>query len=74
VTRRYPHAKVLGVDYSKQAIRLIAQDSSDEPAEKLLERIKAFTYHELAQRDKVSLDIFWLRDENMEDTESLPKL
>lgn len=74
MTRRYPHVKVLGVDYSKQAIRLIAQDSSDEPAEKLLERIKAFTYYELAQRDKVSLDIFWLRDENMEDTESLPKL
>ena len=25
------------------------------------------------QRDKVSLDIFWLRDENLEDTENLPE-
>jgi len=37
------------------------------------ERFKAFTYHELAQRDKVSLDIFWLRDESLEDTKNLPE-
>ncbi len=24
------------------------------------------------QRDKVSLDIFWLRDESLEDTDNLP--
>jgi len=24
------------------------------------------------QRDKVSLDIFWLQDESLEDTENLP--
>lgn len=24
------------------------------------------------QRDKVSLDIFWLKDESLEDTENLP--
>ena len=24
------------------------------------------------QRDKVSLDIFWLKDENLEDSENLP--
>ena len=35
-------------------------------------RFKPFTYDELMQRDKVSLDIFWLRDESLEDTESLP--
>ena len=27
----------------------------------------------LMQRDKVSLDIFWLRDESLEDTENLPE-
>ena len=36
------------------------------------ERFRAFTYDELMQRDKVSLDIFWLRDESLEDSENLP--
>jgi type I restriction enzyme M protein len=36
------------------------------------ERFKAFAYDELMQRDKVSLDIFWLKDESLEDTENLP--
>jgi len=36
------------------------------------ERFRVFTYDELMQRDKVSLDIFWLRDESLEDTENLP--
>lgn len=37
------------------------------------ERFKSFTYDELIQRDKASLDIFWLRDESLEDTENLPE-
>lgn len=36
------------------------------------ERFKPFSYEELIQRDKVSLDIFWLRDESLEDSENLP--
>jgi type I restriction enzyme M protein len=36
------------------------------------ERFKAFTYDELMERDKVSLDIFWLKDESLEDSENLP--
>jgi type I restriction enzyme M protein len=36
------------------------------------ERFKSFTYDELAQRDKLNLDIFWLRDESLEDTDNLP--
>jgi type I restriction enzyme M protein len=36
------------------------------------ERFKAFTYNQLMQRDKVNLDIFWLKDESLEDTENLP--
>ncbi len=35
-------------------------------------RFRAFTYNELMQRDKVSLDIFWLKDESLEDSENLP--
>jgi len=36
------------------------------------ERFKGFTYDELMQRDKVNLDIFWLKDESLEDMENLP--
>ena len=36
------------------------------------ERFQAFTYDELVARDKASLDIFWLRDESLEDTDNLP--
>jgi type I restriction enzyme M protein len=36
------------------------------------ERFKAFSYDELVARDKASLDIFWLRDESLEDTGNLP--
>jgi type I restriction enzyme M protein len=36
------------------------------------ERFKSFSYDELVSRDKASLDIFWLRDESLEDTGNLP--
>jgi len=36
------------------------------------ERFRAFSYDELIARDKASLDIFWLRDESLEDTGNLP--
>ena len=36
------------------------------------ERFKKFTYEELLARDKVSLDITWLRDESLDDMENLP--
>ena len=36
------------------------------------ERFRRFTYDDLMKQDKVNLDIFWLRDESMEDTASLP--
>lgn len=36
------------------------------------ERFKRFTYDEIMARDKASLDIFWLRDESLEDTANLP--
>jgi type I restriction enzyme M protein len=35
-------------------------------------RWRAYTYAELLARDKVNLDIFWLRDETLEDSASLP--
>ncbi|MBM4330375.1 MAG: SAM-dependent DNA methyltransferase [Deltaproteobacteria bacterium] len=36
------------------------------------DRFKSFSYDEMMQRDKVSLDIFWLKDESLEDSENLP--
>jgi type I restriction enzyme M protein len=35
-------------------------------------RWRAYSYDEIMARDKVNLDIFWLRDESLEDTENLP--
>lgn len=35
-------------------------------------RFRRFTYDEIVARDKASLDIFWLRDESLEDTDDLP--
>ncbi len=37
------------------------------------ERFKAFSYEDLMKRDKASLDIFWLKDESLEDSENLPE-
>lgn len=36
------------------------------------ERWKAYTYDKLLARDKVNLDITWLRDQSLEDTDNLP--
>jgi len=35
-------------------------------------RWRSYSSEELLQRDKVSLDIFWLRDESLEDSANLP--
>ncbi len=36
-------------------------------------RWRCFAYEELAKRDKVNLDIFWLRDKSLEDSDDLPE-
>jgi type I restriction enzyme M protein len=36
------------------------------------ERFKSFNYDELMKRDKANLDIFWLKDESLEESENLP--
>jgi len=35
-------------------------------------RWRAYEYNELVSRDKASLDIFWLKDESLEDSDNLP--
>jgi len=37
------------------------------------ERFRMFTYEELIERNKVNLNIFWLKDKSLEDTENLPE-
>lgn len=36
------------------------------------ERFRCFSYEELIKRDKLNLDIFWLKDDSLEDIENLP--
>ncbi|MFB6144774.1 MAG: N-6 DNA methylase [Candidatus Nanohaloarchaea archaeon] len=36
------------------------------------ERFKSFSYEEIQERDKTNLDIFWLKDDSLEDVENLP--
>ena len=35
-------------------------------------RWRSFDYEELIKRDKVNLDIFWLKDKSLEDSDDLP--
>ncbi|MHB1702441.1 MAG: class I SAM-dependent DNA methyltransferase [Acidobacteriaceae bacterium] len=37
------------------------------------ERFHRFSYEELSQRNKLNLDIFWLKDDSLEDIDSLPE-
>ncbi|WP_297813628.1 type I restriction-modification system subunit M N-terminal domain-containing protein [uncultured Helicobacter sp.] len=36
------------------------------------ERFRSFGIEEIKQRDKMNLDIFWIKDESLEDLENLP--
>ena len=36
------------------------------------DRFKSFAYEDLLKRDKLNLDIFWLKDESLEDSANLP--
>lgn len=42
-------------------------------ARKETERFRSFSYAEIVKRDKLSLDIFWLKDDSLEDSASLPE-
>ena len=47
-------------------------NSTNRFERKETDRFKSFTYEEIIKRDKTSLDIFWLKDESLEDTDNLP--
>ncbi len=47
-------------------------NSENRHQRKETERLKCFEYSEIVKRDKTNLDIFWLRDESLEDLDKLP--
>src|SRR6266542_4808840 len=47
-------------------------DPKNRHERKESERFKSFTYDELTKRDKLNLDIFWLKDESLEESANLP--
>ena len=42
------------------------------PSRKETARFKKFTYAEIVARDKANLDILWLKDDSLEDSDNLP--
>jgi type I restriction enzyme M protein len=46
--------------------------AGNRAARKETERFHRFGYDELVARDKLNLDIFWLKDDSLEDVDSLP--
>jgi type I restriction enzyme M protein len=59
---------------SRSGVPPLASNNKRQDAASTLEtdRFKKFTYDEIVARDKANLDIFWLKDESLEDTENLP--
>ena len=45
-----------------------ATQNEDNPAG----RWRAYDYEDLLERDKLSLDLFWIKDDSLTDTDSLP--
>ena len=54
-----------------QRLRILLPLGEPEPAAET-EGFQRFSYDDLVKRDKANLDIFWLQDESMEDSASLP--
>ncbi len=48
------------------------QPSPAQAGERAEGRWRSYDYEELVARDKASLDIFWLRDESLADSDNLP--
>ena len=58
--------------YEDLADFIRAYNSANRHAREESERFRPFTYEDLVAREKASLDIFWLRDESLEDSANLP--
>src|SRR5476651_1833963 len=51
---------------------VVCYNQKNRAERKESERFKSFNYEELTKRDKANLDIFWLKDESLEDSANLP--
>src|SRR5947207_2887310 len=47
-------------------------NSANRHERKESERFKSYTYEELTKRDKLNLDIFWLKDKSLEHSANVP--
>jgi len=47
-------------------------NSDNRHQRKEAERFKCFAYEEILKRDKTNLDIFWIKDESLDDLDKLP--
>lgn len=80
VSKVWNYAHVLknaGVGYGDyvEQITYGAKKAGCKPAlhtRKETERFRKFTYAEIVARDKANLDILWLKDDSLEDSENLP--
>ena len=66
----YAHLEDFIACYNSENRHLRQQTWSEETAEG---RWRAYPREELLQRDKASLDVFWLKDASMTDLENLPE-
>ncbi len=64
--------KLARPDFDEFVACYSANDLSKRTESTEIDRWKSFTYEELTARDKTNLDIFWLKDDSLEDTENLP--
>jgi len=67
---RFENDPAIGVGDLQDFVSCYSPKNRFERAE--TERFRAFTYDEIIQGDKVSLDIFWIRDTGTEDPRNLP--
>ena len=51
---------------------VVCYNAEDRRQRQETERFHRFSYEDLVKQDKANLDIFWLRDESMEDSANLP--
>src|SRR5438874_12949580 len=53
-------------------LRVACYNPNNRHERKESKRFKSYSYEELTKRDKLNLDIFWLKDESLEDSANLP--
>lgn len=71
-TNQHFTLKETPLNYSHLENFVEAYQADNRHVRRETERFKRFTYDELVTRDKANLDIFWLRDESLEDIDNLP--